>query len=352
MIFRLLFSLFTIANAICYDRPNSSNSQPLIISHRGASGYIPEHSIPAYQLAIDLNTNYIEPDLCLSKDGVFVALHDLLLDDTTNVASFPEYSNRKRTQEVDGQMLTGYFVNDFTIGELKQLRLNQRLPQRTQIYNGLFQIPTLDEIVNLIQFQYNKTGILYGIFPELKHPSYFASDGFDMGDMLLDQLSGYNIFNQTNKSNSGYESNSVYESNSGYESNSLEYPIIIQCFEENTLVSLKNKTDIPLVLLTDTNDIWNQEYLTHISTFANAIGPNKKVLNLNKIKMAHDTNLQVYPWTFRADSDIGIRFNGSFEDEELYYICCLGVDGLFTEFPDRTRETINNLVNCNKFDCF
>ncbi len=333
MISRLLFSLFTIANAIGYVSCNLNNLQPLIIAHRGASGYIPEHSIPAYQLAMDLNTNYIEPDLCLSKDGVFVALHDLLLDDTTNVASFPEYSNRKKTQEVDGQMLTGYFVSDFTIGELKQLGLNQRLSQRTQTYNGLFQIPTLDEIVNLIQFQYNKTGILYGIFPELKHPSYFASMGFAMDDMLLDQLSGYDIFNPTNKSNS------------------LANPIIIQCFEENTLISLKNKTDIPLVLLTDSNSIWNQEYLTHISTFANAIGPNKKQLNLKKIQMAHDANLQVYPWTFRADSDIGIRFNGSFEDEQLYYICCLGADGLFTEFPDRTRETINNLVVCDKFNC-
>ena len=157
----------------------------MIISHRGASGYIPEHSIPAYQLAMDLNTDYIEPDLCLSQDGVFVALHDLLLDDTTDIASYPQYSNRKRTQEVDGETLTGYFVSDFAISELKQLRLNQRLPQRTQIYNGLFQIPTLDEIINLVQLQYNKTGILYGIFPELKHPSYFKSLGFNMDDMLL-----------------------------------------------------------------------------------------------------------------------------------------------------------------------
>ncbi len=328
MISRLLFFLFTIANAIWEESP-----KPLIIAHRGASGYIPEHSIPAYQLAMDLNTNYIEPDLCLSKDGVFVALHDLLLDDTTNVASFPVYSNRKRTQEVDGQMLTGYFVNDFTIGELKELGLNQRLPQRTQIYNGLFQIPTLDEIISLIQSEYNKTGILYGIFPELKHPSYFESAGFDMGDMLLDQLAGYDIFNSTNKS--GFP----------------EHPIIIQCFEENTLQSLNNKTDIPLVLLSDSNDIWNQEYLTRVSAFANAIGPNKKELNLKKIQMAHNANLKVYPWTFRADSDIGIQFNGSFSDEQLYYICCLSVDGLFTEFPDRTREIINNPVNCDKVDC-
>ena len=347
MILSFIFSLFVITNTNTNTNINTNanvitnaniyhsyNQHPMIISHRGASGYIPEHSIPAYQLAMDLNTNYIEPDLCLSKDGVFVALHDLLLDDTTDIASYPQYSNRKRTQQVDGETLTGYFVSDFTISELKQLRVNQRLVQRTQIYNSLFEIPTLDEIINLVQLQYNKTGILYGIFPELKHPSYFTSLGFNMEDMLLEQLSTREIYNNINKSTL------------------IQYPIVIQCFDENTLVSLKNKTDIPLILLVDTNDIWTTEYLTNISAFANGIGPNKKILNHKKIQMAHNANLQVYPWTFRADSDIGPQFNNSFEDEELYYICCLGVDGLFTEFPDRTRETINNSdFKCDKLVC-
>ena len=305
--------------------------QPLIISHRGASGYIPEHSIPAYKLAIDLQTDYIEPDLCLSKDGVFVALHDLLLDDTTNIASFPEYNNRKRTQLVDGKILTGYFVNDFTISELKELRLNQRLPQRSQLYNGLFEIPTLDEIMNLLEIENNKIGI----FPELKHPSYFNSlghivkatlddninpeRGFLMEDMLLEQLSNYN-----------------------------KDLIMIQCFEENTLISLRNKTDIPLILLVEDNDIWNNDYLKNISKFVNGIGPKKDLLDYKKMEMAHNNNLKVYPWTFRAD-DIDSKFN-TFEEEQLYYIYCLGVDGLFTEFPDRTREIIN-LSNNYTLEC-
>jgi hypothetical protein len=288
---------------------------PLIISHRGASGYIPEHSIPAYKLAIDLQTDYIEPDLCLSKDGVFVALHDLLLDDTTNIASFPEYNNRKRTQLVDEKILTGYFVNDFTISELKELKLNQRLPNRTQLYNGLFEIPTLDEIMNLFEIENNKIGI----FPELKHPSYFNSFEFSMEDMLLEQLSNYN-----------------------------KDLIMIQCFEENTLISLRNKTDIPLILLVEDNDIWNNDYLKNISKFANGIGPKKDLLDYKKMEMAHNNNLKVYPWTFRAD-DVDNKFN-TFEEEQLYYIYCLGVNGLFTEFPDRSREMIN-LSNNYTLEC-
>jgi glycerophosphoryl diester phosphodiesterase len=326
MIFSIILSLFIINFSNCNDHlPDLNNinhivttnyQQALIISHRGASGYIPEHSIPAYKLAIDLQTDYIEPDLCLSKDGVFVALHDLLLDDTTNIASFPEYNNRKRTQLVDGKILTGYFVNDFTISELKELRLNQRLPQRTQLYNDLFEIPTLDEIMNLLEIENNQIGI----FPELKHPSYFNSErGFSMEDMLLEQLSNYN-----------------------------KDLIMIQCFEENTLISLRNKTDIPLILLVEDNDIWNNDYLKNISKFANGIGPKKDLLDYKKMEMAHNNNLKVYPWTFRAD-DVDNKFN-TFEEEQLYYIYCLGVDGLFTEFPDRSREIIN-LSNNYTLEC-
>ena len=331
MIFSFIFSFFIINFCNCNNITNSyylkdtkylsktlimtQRECPLIISHRGASGYIPEHSIPAYKLAIDLKTDYIEPDLCLSKDSVFVALHDLLLDDTTNIASFTEYSNRKKTQIVDGKILTGFFVNDFTISELKELRLNQRLPQRSQLYNGLFEIPTLDEIMNLLETENNKIGI----FPELKHPSYFESLGFCMENMLLEQLSNYN-----------------------------KDLIMIQCFEENTLISLRNKTDIPLILLVEDNDIWNNDYLKNISKFVNGIGPKKDLLDYKKMEMAHNNNLKVYPWTFRAD-DIDSKFN-TFEEEQLYYIYCLGVDGLFTEFPDRTREIIN-LSNNYTLEC-
>lgn len=315
---------------------------PQIISHRGASGYIPEHSLAAYRAAMDMSTDYIEPDLCISLDGVFVALHDLLLDDTTNVASFSEYASRKRTQVVDGKTLTGFFVNDFTVAELKTLRLNQRLSQRSQLYNGLLQIPTFDEIIALIHTQYNNTGITFGMYPELKHPSYFNSLGYSMEDMLLNQLSanGYIVRGPDTPNNL-----------------KQVVPVVIQCFEANTLITLRSKSDLPLILLIDkpnTNirSYWNVEGLKNISTFANGVGPEKSFFENDSVQvarqdvnMAHNANLYIHPWTFRADSDIGLKFNGSFDDEELFFFCCLGMDGVFTEFPDRTREAIDFYSN-------
>ena len=169
--------------------------------------------------------------------------------------------------------------------------------------------------MNLLEIENNQIGI----FPELKHPSYFKSFEFSMEDMLLEQLSNYN-----------------------------KDLIMIQCFEENTLISLRNKTDIPLILLVEDDNIWNNDYLKNISKFANGIGPKKDLLDYKKMEMVHNNNLKVYPWTFRAD-DIDSKFN-TFEEEQLYYIYCLGVDGLFTEFPDRSREIIN-LSNNYTLEC-
>lgn len=315
---------------------------PQIISHRGASGYIPEHSLAAYRAAMDMSTDYIEPDLCISSDGVFVALHDLLLDDTTNVDTFPEFASRKRTQVVDGKTLTGFFVSDFSVAELKTLRLKQRLSQRSQLYNGLLQIPTFDEIINLIHTQYNNTGIMYGMYPELKHPSYFSSLGYSMEDMLLNQLSanGYIVRGPDTPNNL-----------------KQVVPVVIQCFDADTLISLRSKTDLPLILLIDKpvsniKNHWTVEGLKNISTFADGVGPEKSFFEIDSVQdarrdvdMAHNANLRIHPWTFRADSDIGLKFNGNFQDEELFFFCCLGMDGVFTEFPDRTREAIDFYSN-------
>ena len=133
-----------------------------IIIFLGASGYVPEHSLAAYRLAMDLHTDYIEPDLCLSQDGVFVAMHDLLLDQTTNVASLPQFDDKKTTKVVDGKTMTGYFVSDFTLDELMVLRLNQRISGRSTLYNGLLQIPTLAQIIDLVYSNYNYTNTTIG----------------------------------------------------------------------------------------------------------------------------------------------------------------------------------------------
>jgi len=315
-------------------------SYPQIISHRGASGYIPEHSLPAYQLAIDLKTDYIEPDLCLSKDGVFVAMHDLLLDDTTNVASFPEYTDRKTTKMIDGIPTTGYFISDFTYAELKSLRLYQRLTFRTKIYDGYFTIPSLDEIMSLARSSYNTTSRTIGLYVELKHPSYFKSLGFPMEDMLLTALKtgGYVVYGEDVPKNI----------------QQTVVPIVIQCFESSTLQYLHTVTTLPLVQLLEvqTPSKWTKENIAKIATYAQGIGPDKTTLGTlpyvqakGYVDIIHSYKLVLHPWTFRADSGIIHKFNNDFNMELMYFYCCLGMDGLFSEFPDRSRESIDMIRN-------
>ena len=325
---------------------------PQILAHRGACGYVPEHSLQAYQLAMDMLTDYIEPDLCLSKDGIFVALHDLLLDDVTNVASIPKFQDRKKTKVVEGETLTGYFVNDFLYNELLELRLNQRLSYRTTLYNGKFQIPSLTEIMELAINNYNNTKRIVGIYVELKHPSYFQELGYNMADMLLEELKkgGYQI-----------KGNNVYNNMKNV------VPCIIECFDSVTLKYLHNITDIPLIQLLDPPNstderikYWTDERLKEISSYSNGIGPDKSffisqnlLLSRDAVNRAHNFNLFIHPWTFREDNGIGNIFNNNFQKELDYYYCCLGIDALFTEFPDVNREVIqrNDIIKSCSFDC-
>lgn len=294
------------------------DSYPQIISHRGASGYLPEHSLPAYQLAIDLLSDYIEPDLCLSKDGVFVALHDLILDDTTNVASFPEFQDRNTTKIIEGNTMSGFFVNDFTFFELQQLRLNQRLPNRTTLYNSLFQIPTFASIISLAQNSYSSTNRTVGIYVELKHPSYFRSLGYDMEDMLLTALSdgGYLVSGPSVPN----DLNQVL-------------PVVIQSFDNSSLQYLRDKTSIPLVQLLEIqpSSFWTPQNIAEIATYAQSVGPEKSYIGTlpfesgkELVDLIHSYGLFIHPWTFRADSGILAPFNGDFEKEEAYFYCCLG----------------------------
>lgn len=314
------------------------NKFPQIISHRGASGYVPEHSLAGYQLALDVKTDYIEPDLCISKDGVFIAMHDLLLDDTTNVASMPEYDDRYTTKVVEGKNMSGYFVNDFTVDELKTLRLKQRLSGRSVQFDNLLQIPTFTEIMSLSQSNYASTNITRGLYIELKHPAYHASLGYHMGDMLLDALV-----------EGGFAVNASTAGESGVVPSDLHtvVPVVIQCFEPDTLMDLANKTDIPLIQL------WNapmtDEVLTAIAAYADGVGPEKNLLagydkSYSVVRSAEEQGLLLHPWTMRADRDIMPAFNGDFAAEEEYFYCCLKVAGLFTEFPDRSREVSDDYI--------
>jgi len=299
---------------------------------------VPEHSIAAYQLAIDLGADYIEPDLCLTKDGVFVAMHDLLLDDTTNVASLPQFAEKKTTKFVEGANMTGYFVSDFLYSEIEELRLNQRLAGRTTIYNGLFQLPSFTSIMSLAQSQYTDKGRTVGIYPELKHPGYHHDLGFDMEQMLLDALQsgGYAVTGDDVPTN-------LHQ----------VLPVVIQCFDPESLKVLHQKTQIPLVLLLEPEDgIFTSENMQEIATYSQAIGPEKSYWGdvpyetaMHSMSNVRNAGLFIHPWTMRADMEILAKFKNNFAVQEMYFYCCLGMDAVFSEFPDHTRETIDVMTN-------
>jgi glycerophosphoryl diester phosphodiesterase len=287
-------------------------------------------------------------------------MHDLTLDDTTNVADVPEYSSRYTTKQVGYSDMTGFFVSDFLLSEIKTLRLKQKLNDtRTMLYDGLFQIPTFDEVMALAQSSYVSTGRMVGIYVELKRPQYHNDIGFPMEDMLLDSLTkgGYDVIGPN-----------VY--------NDLKtvVPVVIQCTDPRSLIYLRSKTTLPLTqLLSKTTAIaWNNITVSGWASYAQAIGPEKSYfayseysVALNAVNLIHSYGMAFHPWTLRADSGIGKKFKGDFEKEEMYYYCCLGscffvvlvlffflffllgVDAMFTEFADRTRETIS-LLNSYK----
>lgn len=242
-------------------------------------------------------------------------------------------------------------MSDFLYTELLELRLNQRLSGRPTYYNGLFQIPSLSQIMELVKNNYANTGVVRGMYPELKHPSYHYSLGFEMDDMLLAELE-----------NGGFLVN-----NSPNQILKQVVPVVIQCFEAETLQRLRPKTDLPLVYLIQPDPSlsqygtpWSLEFLDNISSFANAVSPEKSFIgempyDIGKkcVENAHEKGLAVVPWTFRADQGILPKFDGNFHKELMYFYGCLGVDQVFIEFPDRAREVIDTYLRVydNHYSC-
>ena len=315
-----------------------------IIAHRGASGYIPEHSLAAYSLAIDMGADYVEPDLVLSKDGVFFALHDLLLDDTTNILDFPQYLDRLKTRLVEGRNYTGYFVNDFDSQELKLLNLKQRLPKtRSVIFDDHFRIPTLTEIFDLMNNYSRLNRNKVGLYIELKHPLYYRDLGFLMDDMILQSLA-----------DARYSTINIDQSLS----NTIS-PIVLQCFIPETLIALRSKCDLPLVQLIgisekqNIDDIWNIPTLDLIKEYANGIGPPLNIftdtkvdyeLAISMIDQATHRNLVVHPYALKSDEEMtsfNSRYHGNSTRETLFFVCCLNVHGIFTDYTDRTKAAVD-----------
>ena len=173
---------------VMVDDHQSGPQPPLVIGHRGASGYLPEHTLEGYALAIELGADFVEPDLVATKDGVLIARHEPNMINTTDVKDRPEFASRKRKAVVDGAEEEGFFASDFTLAEIRSLRAVQAFGDRSQAFNGLFQIPTFDEVIALAKQKAREVGRTIGVYPETKHPTYHQSIGLPLEDRLLNAL--------------------------------------------------------------------------------------------------------------------------------------------------------------------
>jgi glycerophosphoryl diester phosphodiesterase len=338
LIATLLLSPFSISESHAMEKP--LEGQVIIIAHRGASGERPEHTLGSYSLAIAQGADYIEPDLVLTKDGVLVARHENEISETTDVADKAEFADRKTSKTIDGQKVTGWFTEDFTLAELKTLRAKERLPQlrsANMAYDGQFDIPTFDEILALAKAQSAVTGRTIGIYPETKHPSYFTAIGLPHEAPLLAALTQY-----------GHVEKSA--------------PVFIQSFEVENLKALRSKTKLRLIQLMaetgsppDRSDLTyaqmaSAEGLKNVATYADGIGPNKAMViprtllgNLGNpttlVADAHKAGLAVHPWTFRREnyflplaqkSGVDPRGVGDLNAEIKAYLAT-GIDGIFSD---------------------
>ena len=344
---------------------------PLVIGHRGGgSGYLPEHTLEAYALGIELGADFVEPDLVATKDGQLIARHEPNLIDTTNVKDLPQFAARKRTVMLDGVATPGFFASDFTLAEIKTLRAVQPLPERGTAFDGKFQIPTLDEIIDFVKRKSVEQRRRIGIYPETKHPTYHQSIGLPLEDRLLAVLT-----------------------RAGW--NHRHAPVFIQSFETANLRYLRTRTQLPLIQLVDADDVnadgtlaFNAPYdkpydwvvsgrpglfsdlltpagLAEVKTYADGIGPWKPYIRSSKcitvvagacadangdgkvneadrvllpptdlIQRAHANGLLVHPYTFRSEQRrLASDYLGNPVSEYLMFYE-LGVDGLFSDFAD------------------
>lgn len=324
---------------------------PIIIAHRGASGERPEHTLEAYRLAIAQGADYIEPDLVLTKDGVLVARHENEISETTDVADRPEFAARRATKKIDGQDFTGWFTEDFTLAELKTLRAKERLPRlRSTAYDGRFAVPTFEEILSLLTEANKDRKVPVGIYPETKHPGYFAAIGLPHEAPLLALLDKY-----------GYRGRAA--------------PVFIQSFEVANLKAIRAKSDLPLIQLMDGEggpaDDANTTYaamatptgLQAVATYADGIGPNKTMViprgalgTLGEptvlVRDAHAAGLAVHPWTFRRENHFlplgdkgGINPAGHGDlGAEIDAYLQTGIDGLFSDNPREAVAAVKGLA--------
>jgi glycerophosphoryl diester phosphodiesterase len=343
----------------------AQKTAPLVIGHRGACGYVPEHTLTSYFIAMQDGVDYVEPDLVMTKEGVLVARHENEIGGTTDVARRPEFASRRTTKTIDGIVHTGWFTEDFTLAELKTLRARERIPQirpHNTRFDGQFEVPTLEEILALVagvqqqrEVNAKQLGLpapkRIGVYPETKHPTYFQGLGLAMEELLVDTLHRY-----------GYKGR--------------EGLAIIQCFEVANLKAMRRMTELPIIQLMEAEggpydfvakgskltyqDMITPEGLAEVATYATGIGPYKfQVIPRNDhdtlgeptslIKDAHAAGLKVHAYTFRAENQFlpkDLRSGpephhlGDLESELKVYLNA-GLDGFFTDHADfgaRSRD--------------
>lgn len=307
--------------------------RPLIIAHRGASGERPEHTALAYRLAVEQGCDFIEPDLVMSRDGALVVRHENEIGGTTDVSARPEFAGRRTTKVVDGEEITGWFAEDFTLAELKTLRARERLPAlrpASAAFDGREPILTFDEVADLARTESRRTGRTIGVYPEMKHPTYLASVGLDIQGALAAALRRNEL-------------------------NAPTAPVFVQCFEPEPLRQFRAKSRARQVLLigagSKTAALLTPAGLKSIAAYADGVGPSYDLVipqseeSLGQptqvVADAHAAGLAVHPWTVRAENRFlprDLRLGAAPGDhgkvEALYQaLFATGVDGLFSDFP-------------------
>lgn len=330
------------------DQPRRQAVEPLVVAHRGASGYRPEHTLAAYELAARMGADFIEPDLVSTKDGVLVARHEPEISETTDVAERPEFASRRTTKSIDGRPVTGWFTTDFTLAELKTLRAKERLPQvrpESTRWDDRFEVPTFDEVLELRERLTRELGRDIGVYPETKHPTFFDEAGLDLGAKVADAVRRHHLDRR-------------------------DAPIFIQSFELSNLFELRDEHGVraPLVFLVTSGapydlvakgdprtyrDLIEPDSLLELGRTINGIGPEKSLVIPRRsdgtlgsptslVSDAHAAGLKVHPWTFRAENrylPVELRagadptaFGRALEEQVTFLET--GIDGLFTDQAD------------------
>jgi glycerophosphoryl diester phosphodiesterase len=336
-------ALLSPSPASAAGRDADAQAKPLVIGHRGASGYRPEHTLASYRLAAEMGADFIEPDLVSTKDGVLVARHENEIGGTSDVADHPEFAARRTTKVIDGVSLTGWFTEDFTLAELKTLRAKERIPQirpANTAYDGRFQIPTLTEVLKLRKRLSKELGREIGVYPETKHPTYFRSIGLPLEPPLVRALTRSGL-------------------------NRRGAPVFVQSFETGNLRALDAPLRVPLVQLLDAptrtpvgdtrtyGHLATPAGLASIAAYADGVGPSKDYIvprnpdgssgtPTSFVRNAHAAGLLVHPYTFRRENTfLPLELRSSADpagigdlESEIRRFLEQGIDGFFTDNPD------------------